>query len=43
MGYHAHKTVEPRRVFISGRKRGVFGAIKSSYDADPRSKPSSVT
>ncbi len=27
-GYRGHKTENPRRVFISGQKRGVFGAIK---------------
>jgi transposase, IS5 family len=27
-GYRGHETVNPRRVFISGQKRGVFGAIK---------------
>jgi IS5 family transposase len=26
-GYRGHKTEGPRRVFISGQKRGVFGAI----------------
>ena len=27
-GYRGHETANPRRVFISGRKRGVFGVIK---------------
>ncbi len=27
-GYRGHKTQNPRRVFISGQKRGVFGVIK---------------
>ena len=27
-GYRGHDAVNPRRVFISGQKRGVFGAIK---------------
>jgi IS5 family transposase len=27
-GYRGHKTSQPHRVFISGQKRGVFGAIK---------------
>lgn len=27
-GYRGHRTANPRRVFISGQKRGVFGAIK---------------
>jgi len=27
-GYRGHDTINPRRVFISGQKRGVFGAIK---------------
>jgi transposase, IS5 family len=27
-GYRGHKTRDPRRVFISGQKRGVFGVIK---------------
>jgi IS5 family transposase len=27
-GYRGHKTENPRRVFISGQKRGVFGTIK---------------
>ena len=27
-GYRGHNTDNPRRVFISGQKRGVFGAIK---------------
>src|SRR5215467_4586028 len=27
-GYRGHKTENPRRVFISGQKRGVFGGIK---------------
>ena len=27
-GYRGHKTIDPRRVFISGQKRGVFGVIK---------------
>ena len=27
-GYRGHNTANPRRVFISGQKRGVFGAIK---------------
>jgi IS5 family transposase len=27
-GYRGHRTADPRRVFISGQKRGVFGIIK---------------
>jgi IS5 family transposase len=27
-GYRGHDTANPRRVFISGQKRGVFGAIE---------------
>jgi IS5 family transposase len=27
-GYRGHDTQNPRRVFISGQKRGVFGAVK---------------
>jgi transposase, IS5 family len=27
-GYRGHDAQNPRRVFISGQKRGVFGAIK---------------
>ena len=27
-GYRGHKTENPRRVFISGQKRGLFGVIK---------------
>jgi len=27
-GYRGHDAPHPRRVFISGQKRGVFGAIK---------------
>ena len=27
-GYRRHNTEHPRRVFISGEKRGVFGSIK---------------
>ncbi len=27
-GYRGHKTENPRRVFISGQKRGVFGVIE---------------
>ena len=27
-GYRGHETANPRRVFISGQKRGIFGAIK---------------
>jgi transposase, IS5 family len=27
-GYRGHQTESPRRVFVSGQKRGVFGAIK---------------
>jgi IS5 family transposase len=27
-GYRGHHTTNPRRVFISGQKRGVFGTIK---------------
>src|SRR4029078_6077424 len=27
-GYRGHSTTNPSRVFISGQKRGVFGAIK---------------
>jgi len=28
MGYPVHNARNPRRVFISGQKRGVFGVIK---------------
>lgn len=31
-GYHGHTTESPRRVFISGQKRGVFGVIESSVN-----------
>ena len=27
-GYRGHETANPRRAFISGQKRGIFGAIK---------------
>ena len=27
-GYRGHETTNPRRVFISGQKRGVFGAFR---------------
>ena len=27
-GYRGHETPNPRRIFISGQKRGVFGIIK---------------
>jgi transposase, IS5 family len=27
-GYRGHRAANPRRVFISGQKRGVFGVIK---------------
>ena len=27
-GYRGHDTSNPRRIFISGQKRGVFGVIK---------------
>jgi IS5 family transposase len=27
-GYRGHDTANPRRIFISGQKRGVFGAIE---------------
>lgn len=27
-GYRGHKTPKPRRVFLSGQKRGVFGVVK---------------
>jgi transposase, IS5 family len=27
-GYRGHATANPRRVFISGQKRGIFGVIK---------------
>ena len=27
-GYRGHDTANPRRLFISGQKRGVFGVIK---------------
>jgi hypothetical protein len=40
--YRGHEAANPRRVFISGQKRGAFGTI-ASYDADPPSKPSSGT
>lgn len=38
-GYRGHGTQNPRRVFFSGQKRGVFGAINASCDADPLSSP----
>ena len=41
-GYRGHETANPRRVFISGQKRGVFGAIKHELHADPPLKPSSA-
>src|SRR3982751_5323115 len=34
-GYRGHNTQNPRRIFISGQKRGVFGAIKR----EPRRRP----
>jgi IS5 family transposase len=33
-GYRGHKTTTPRRVFISGQKRGVFGIIKRELRRD---------
>src|SRR6185436_7799637 len=35
-GYRGHSTANPRRVFISGQKRGVFGAIKREATASDR-------
>ena len=42
-GYRGHETTNPRRVFISGQKRGVFGAIKRELRRRSPSKPSSAT
>jgi hypothetical protein len=42
-GYRGHNTANPRRVFISGQKRGVFVPSSASYGVDPPSKPSSAT
>ena len=35
-GYRGNDTPKPRSVFISGQKRGVFGAIKVSVVLRPR-------
>jgi hypothetical protein len=39
-GYRGHDAPNPRRVFISGQKRGVFGAIKHElrFSRDNRKK-----
>ena len=42
-GYRGHSTANPRRVFISGQKRGVFGVIKRELRRRSASKPSSAT
>ena len=42
-GYRGHNTTNPRRVFISGQKRGVLAPSSASCDVDQPSKPSSVT
>ncbi len=34
-GYRGHDTENPRRVFISGQKRGVFGLIKRELRRRP--------
>jgi IS5 family transposase len=36
-GYRGRDAHNPRRVFISGQKRGVFGTSSASCDADPPS------
>jgi hypothetical protein len=36
-GYRDHDTESPRRIFISGQKRGVFGVIKRDCDDAPPS------
>ena len=38
-GYRGHDTANPRRVFISGQKRGVFGAIERNSDVARPSSP----
>jgi IS5 family transposase len=42
-GYRGHDAPQPRRVFIYGQKRGVFGTIKRELRRDPPSNPSSAT
>jgi IS5 family transposase len=42
-GYRGHDTANPRRVFISGQKRGVFGIIKRELRRRSPIEPSSDT
>lgn len=42
-GYRGRDAENPRRVFISGQKRGAFGVISASCVAIPPSKPPSDT
>ena len=42
-GYRGPTRKIPRRVFISGQKRGVFGSSSASCVAAPPSRPSSDT
>jgi IS5 family transposase len=42
-GYRGHDTVNPRRVFISGQKRGAFGVIKRELRRRSAIEPSSDT
>jgi transposase, IS5 family len=41
-GYRGHDAPKPRRVFISGQKRGVSASSNASYGDAPPSSPSSV-
>ena len=38
-GYRGHRAANPRHVFISGQKRGVFGVIKRELGAAAPSRP----
>jgi IS5 family transposase len=38
-GDRGHDAQNPRRVFISGQKRGVFGVIKRELRRGPESSP----
>src|SRR5215468_7100445 len=38
-GYRGHDAPDPRRVFISGQKRGVFGVIKRELRRRPAIEP----
>ena len=38
-GYRGHDAQNPRRVFISGQKRGVFGVIKRELRRRPAIEP----